>query len=209
MFETLIGAGTISVYNIKPIHYVRHLLLKAEKEDKLINGEESALYEMAQSAYNTANTDELKEVAKSLLDPVYASLLPKAEALKARADAGEDFDALITEQIDGEDGDEGMQYYPDGYGVTEGGGEYMPEFEAAAVALNEVGEISDPVKTIYGYHILKLISITPVGPIAYEDVKDEIESTLVSEAQSAAVDEAYTSWEEEADIQRFDNALLN
>jgi|GEM_PF-255888 len=198
----LFNQNSIEVYNTAPIHYVKHLLLQAGVEDP-------DLFAMAQSAYQSATTDELKETAKSLLDPVYATLLPKAEALKARAEAGEDFDDLIAELAEAGDGDDGMQSYPEGYAVTEGGGEYMAEFEAASMALTEVGQISDPVATIYGYHVLKLISITPVGPIPFEDVKADIESLLLSDAQSAAIDAAYQEWEEAADIERFENALLN
>ena len=198
----LFNEGAIEVYNTAPIHYIKHLLLQTQVENPDLSA-------MAQSAYQSATTDELKETAKSLLDPVYAVLVPKAEALKARAQAGEDFDAMIAELSEAGDGDDGMQSYPDGYAVTEGGGEYMPEFESVAMALTEVGQISDPVATIYGYHVLKLVSITPVGPIPFEDVKADIESLLLSNAQSAAIDAAYQEWEDAADIQRFENALLN
>ncbi len=202
LLDTLISSGTIAVYNTKPIHYVRDLLLQAELEN-------SDLYNMALSAYDSATTDELKEVAKAILDPVYEALLPEAEALRTRALNGEDFDALIAEQIAAGNGDSGMDSYPDGYAVTEDGGQFMPEFETAAMALTNVGDISEPVKTIYGYHVLKLVSITPVGPLAFDDVKADIESSLLSTAQSSAIDDAYAQWEEEADIQRFDNALNN
>ena len=202
LFNTLISAGSIAVYNAEPVNYVKHLLLKAENVD-------AELYNMAVGAYEAASSEDLQAVALALLDPVFETLQPEVDALYARVLAGEDFDELIAEQLANEDGDEGMEYYPDGYGVTADGGQYMPEFEAAAMALTEVGQVSEPVKTIYGYHILKLVSITPVGPIAYDDVKADIESSLLYNAQSAAITDAYAVWEEEADIERFDKILMN
>ncbi|MEX1306925.1 MAG: peptidyl-prolyl cis-trans isomerase [Eubacteriales bacterium] len=202
IFDMLTSSGTIPVYNSKPIHNVKHLLAQAE----LVNAD---LFAMASGAYASATTEELQEVAKAILDPVYEQLLPEIETLRDRALAGEDFDTLIAEQLENGDGDSGMEYYPEGYAVTEGGGDYMPEFETAAMALTEVGEISEPIKTIYGYHVLKLISITPVGPIPFEDVQTAIESQLLSEAQNAAVSDAYDLWEQEAQIERFESALLN
>ncbi len=83
-----------------------------------------------------------------------ANTFKKAKEVHALAIAeNADFDALIKEY--GED--PGMTYYTDGYVFTVG--EIVPEFETAAFALNE-NEISAPVETSYGYHIIQRLDLT-------------------------------------------------
>jgi foldase protein PrsA len=73
----------------------------------------------------------------------------KADDLLARAKAGEDFATLATENTEDPGSVEtGGEY-------TFGRGEMVAEFENAAFNM-EVGEISDLVETVYGYHIIKL-----------------------------------------------------
>lgn len=71
-----------------------------------------------------------------------------AQTVKAKLDAGEDFDALMEEY--NEDPGEGTA------GYTFGRGEMVPEFEAAAFALKP-GEVSGIIETSYGYHIIKRV----------------------------------------------------
>jgi parvulin-like peptidyl-prolyl isomerase len=61
---------------------------------------------------------------------------------------------------------------------------YVPEFAAATVA-QEVGKVGDPVKTQFGYHIIK---VTKRTNSKYEDVKAQIESELAAGPQSAISD---------------------
>ncbi len=51
-------------------------------------------------------------------------------------------------------------------------GDMIPEFENASVELEEKGEISKPVKSDYGWHIIKLIGKKEVP--TYEEIKDDI-----------------------------------
>lgn len=81
------------------------------------------------------NTQKMRK-AKSVADKVYKE-----------AKGGADFYKLIEEYNE----DPGMAYNPDGYIFTKG--EMVKEFEAAAYALDE-NEISKPVKSAYGYHII-------------------------------------------------------
>lgn len=50
-------------------------------------------------------------------------------------------------------------------------GKMVKPFEEAAFAMSEVGSISEPVKTSYGFHIIRLNGRTPPGTKPYEQVK--------------------------------------
>lgn len=73
--------------------------------------------------------------------------LKEAEAIYNKAISGESFEALIAEYNE----DPG-QNAETGYTFTDG--EMVPEFYNGTIALEE-GDISAPVKTTYGYHIIK------------------------------------------------------
>ncbi|MCL5974233.1 MAG: peptidyl-prolyl cis-trans isomerase, partial [Gammaproteobacteria bacterium] len=49
-----------------------------------------------------------------------------------------------------------------------------PTFEAAVFALENVGDISEPVKTEFGYHIIQLTDIDQSSNVEFADVKDEV-----------------------------------
>jgi peptidyl-prolyl cis-trans isomerase C len=57
-------------------------------------------------------------------------------------------------------------------------GKMVPEFEEAVFAMEE-GDISKPVKTQFGYHLIKLSSKTEPGVRAFEEVKNQINQQLV------------------------------
>ncbi len=64
-------------------------------------------------------------------------------------------------------------------------GQMVPEFDEACFTM-QVGEISGPVKTQFGYHLIKLNAKKEAEPIAFDDIKDEIKSKLTSDKQQQA-----------------------
>lgn len=109
------------------------------------------------------NDDEVK--AKHIL----VSDEEVARDVIKRLEAGEDFKNLAMElsedpSVEQNGGD--MGYFPKGAMV--------PEFEAAAFSL-EIGKISEPVKTSYGYHVI-IVEDKKEGSTTLEEAKDQIET---------------------------------
>jgi len=106
----------------------------------------------------------------------------QASELKAQLDAGADFAALAAEHgTDGtasRGGDLGWFLHPD----------MVPEFADAAFAM-EPGAISDPVKTAFGWHLIKLDERRDRQPPALDEVREELMGELIQQAQVAVVAE--------------------
>ena len=64
---------------------------------------------------------------------------------------------------------------------TFGRGKMVPAFEDAVFALREPGELAGPVKTKFGYHIIRLAEYLPARQRPFDDVKAEIVETLKKE----------------------------
>ena len=73
-----------------------------------------------------------------------------------------------------------------------GRGQMVPEFEEAVFAM-EIGEISEPVKTQFGYHLIKLTDRIAERDSSLEEVKNEIRNRCITEKQ----DKEYNSKKEE------------
>jgi len=105
-----------------------------------------------------------------------------AQKILERLNNGEKFEALAKEasidRVSGKNGGE-LGYFSRG--------EMVPEFEKAAAML-KVGEVSKPVKTQFGYHIIK-VTDKKTGPVVeFERVKDIIAQKLSGERQKEAFD---------------------
>lgn len=98
----------------------------------------------------------------ALDDAAKAEKLTQAQALAEELRACKDNDellALFAQRKQELDEDTGKTYYPDGYIFTMSDS-YVQEFKDTANALS-LYEVSDPVETSYGYHVMLRLPITP------------------------------------------------
>ncbi|HEY8193769.1 MAG TPA: peptidylprolyl isomerase [Hyphomicrobium sp.] len=107
----------------------------------------------------------------------------EAKALKEKLDKGADFAQLAKENSkDPGSKDDGgnLGYF--------GHGQMVPQFEDVVFKLKK-GEVSEPVKTQFGWHLVKLEDRRTKQPPAFEIVKDRIvQSLLLQKAQKTAVE---------------------
>ena len=66
-----------------------------------------------------------------------------------------------------------------------GVGNMIPEFEMAAFTLTDIGEVSPPLKTQYGYHILRLEEKKPIA--SFEEMEEEIRSRILRDSRSQMI----------------------
>lgn len=104
--------------------------------------------------------------AKALADKIHAALLKDPST----------FDADVAEYSD-DDSKKGN------HGLIEDAtsGQYVDNFSKAAKTLTKVGQISDPVKTEYGYHILKAVKFHPAKQPTFAEVRAGLVQKLQKE----------------------------
>lgn len=95
----------------------------------------------------------------------------KAQEIIDKLNEGAKFADLAKEYSDGPTGENGGSL---GYVAK---GKMVPEFEEAAFAMEE-DEISEPVKTQYGYHVIKVEGRKEEKASSYDEAKDQISETL-------------------------------
>ncbi|WP_455234504.1 SurA N-terminal domain-containing protein [Thiogranum longum] len=123
----------------------------------------------------------LIQVAADADEEALKKATAEAEDVLAKIREGGDFAALAKEHSD----DPGSAAQGGDLGFFARGA-MVPEFEDAVFSM-ETGDVSDPVKTQFGFHIIKLTEIRASGIPELEDARAE----LVAELQKRQVDDLF------------------
>ena len=106
----------------------------------------------------------------------------EAAALVAELEGGADFEALAKEKSTGPSGPSGgaLGWF--------GEGQMVAPFEQAVMEL-EVGAVSGPVQTQFGWHVIKLNETREQGAPALEEVREQIAGQIEQEGVQAMIKE--------------------
>jgi peptidyl-prolyl cis-trans isomerase C len=151
---------------------LRDAYFSAKLRPLVTDDEVKAAYERESAKVKT----ELRARARHILVASEA----EAQAVIDRLNNGEKFEDVARQvSIDGS-----KEYGGDlGYFTA---AEMVPEFSKAAFALKP-GQVSKPVKTSYGWHVIEVIEFKEGGPQPYDQVKGPIRSVLLREKVQAKV----------------------
>lgn len=152
------------------------LLLQKEIEDKVKVGDSDA------KAYYDSHKEEFMTNNQIRASHILVKTEEEANSIFNDVKKGADFAKLAqSKSIDSGSAKNGGDL---GYFSR---GQMVPEFESAAFKL-KVGEISKPVRTQYGYHIIKVTEKKEGKPIEFDKIKDLVIQKLTAEKQKEVFD---------------------
>lgn len=124
-----------------------------------------------------------------------------AKELIAKINAGEDFAELAkANSTDTASATEGGSLGNVNYGNSG----FVQEFVDGMKALGDEGGISEPIKSDYGYHIIK---VENVAAQTLEEAKETIKTTLETEKKNTLYAESLEKWKEEYNVKTYENRL--
>jgi peptidyl-prolyl cis-trans isomerase SurA len=120
---------------------------------------------------------------------------PKEESEEAEAKAKAKIDSAYQRLQSGQEWDEVVKEFSEDQGSVNTGGKLpwfganrmVPDFIVAVRKLKEPGDISEPIKTSFGWHIIKLLETSPVG--SFEDEELGIRNRLVKDRRYELTEE--------------------
>lgn len=176
-FEQMLTSYGYSLDNIKT-NIEKNLQIKKllEPQITITEDEMKSFFEENKDSFNV---DEQVKARHILVESE-----EKAKEVKDKLLAGEDFTKMASE------------YSTDEINKGLGGdlgffsrGDMVPEFEDVAFSL-EIGKVSDPVKTDFGYHIIKVEEKKEAKEATYEDSKTKIKDIILEQK----LPDAYNTW---------------
>lgn len=152
--------------------------------------EAQAYYQKHKAEYVKQEAREVRHILISpfakLIDGSISTKTSQTEWDAARTEA----EKIRSEILNGADFVTQAEKYSDDAGTAESGGklgaivrgQMVPDFEEAVFSLRK-GELSEPIKTQYGYHLIEVTDITPEEQLSYDQVKENIRTALLAEKQ--------------------------
>jgi len=131
-----------------------------------------------------------------------AEALARAQEVKVKLAAGEDFKKIA------------LDYSDDPSAKRNGGalgyfsrGKMVKEFEEAAFAMNTPGQLSDPIRTPFGFHIIRFDDRRPGGIRSFDAVKASIVDKLKRKYIADRTTELLASVRQNPNVKRNEDAI--
>ncbi len=182
VYEVEANAGRTMVWNPEGVRRIQSILIP-------FSDEQGVEYLTLQAELAQGDSE-----AQSKLDALYETLVPAAQQMLDRVNGGEDFVQLMVEN--GATNTEG-EY------VSAQSTSYSQSFLQAAMALQNIGDVSGLVRTDGGICILRYAADVPAGAVPYEEVRESLMETYLEEMESSQYNAVVVGWIQNANVRYY------
>ena len=192
---------------------VSDALTKVSDAQKVLDDEASSEEDKtkAQEALAAANADldAAQAELKAAVDAAFARLDEDADAVLAALEANPDDWAKLQDEKNEDPGMKaGAVNAEKGYAVCENMSGFDSAFVNAAMALENVGDVSGKIRgENNGYYIIKYVADVPEGSVDFESVKESLHSALLTSKQNSTYTDTLAQWVKDAGIKEDLGAL--
>jgi len=159
------------------------LAMRETMKDVTVSEEEvKEYYDANQAQYQKGTTVSAKHILVASEEKCNEILAAITSGEKAFEEAAQEFSTCPSGQRGGDLG-------------TFGKGQMVPEFEQAAFVA-EIGQVVGPVKTQFGFHLIKVEAKNEATVASFEEVKENIKRTLVQQKQNQVYNETVAELKE-------------
>lgn len=195
--------GELILYRLDGYRAVRDLLIPFESEED----EAKAVALMDQISQLDPEADAQRiQALEAELNPLYAPLEAKAKEITDKLQAGESFMSLVDQYGK----DEMMESEPvrsEGYYINDNSFLFSVEFIQGSMILEKPGQVSSPLRSPSGLHLVEYLSDVTPGDVPLEEVREPIEARALEARQRAYYDEQTAAMLEEANVQYYPERL--
>ncbi len=159
--------------------------------------DEDAIYEAYEARYSTHSSDNEFNASHILVETE-----ERAKEVKAELDSGVDFEVMAKSSSIGPSGPNGgaLGWF--------GTGQMVPEFENAVLEMRS-GDISNPVQTQFGWHVIKLNDRRKISAPEFDEVREQLAQEIAQQAVEDRLSQLTTDAEvERPEIENFDPAVM-
>ena len=146
-------------------------------------------------AYYNENIEQYNYEAEIRASHILLETEEKALEVLDKINNGADFAELAREYSTGPSGEKGGDL-----GFFGQNSNMDKDFKDAAFAL-ELNKVSEPIKTQFGYHLIKVTEMKEAGTTTFEEAKDTINEQLLSAKKQEKWNEFVTELREKAEIE--------
>lgn len=153
----------------------------------------------------TADAEQIAQL-QAELDALYTELDAQAQTIITQLQGGADFDEMVAQYSQ----DDAMMFEPTkttGYYISASSTQWAAEFVDGCMALEEPGQISTPVYTPSGVHIIQYVADVPAGEVPLADVQAALSEQVLSELQEDAYTAQVAQWVSEANAKYYPERL--
>ena len=202
-YEFAHSDGELILYNPSGYRAVRDLLLPFDDDDTASKAAD--LLDQIDQLDPTRDAEKIQTL-QAELDPLYAPLEKKAAEIVKRLQGGESFSTLLDEY--GED--EGMESEPvhtEGYYISDESFLFSTEFIEGSMLLEKPGDVSSPLRSSAGVHLVEYTADVSAGEVPLDSVKDKVEAAALEEKRDEYYQEATAAMLDEANVKYYPERL--
>ena len=202
-FEFAHTDGEVILYRPEGYRAVRDLLIPFENDEDEIKATE--LMDEIGQLDPQADAKRIQEIEAELA-PLYAPMEATAREILEKLQAGESFMSLVDQYGK----DEMMESEPvrsEGYYINENSYLFSTEFIQGSMILERPGQVSAPLRSSSGLHLVEYLSDVVPGDVPLSEVRESIEAQALDVRRHAYYDEMTAAMLEEANVQYYPERL--